>query len=121
MLDFKDELSSNQQFIVDSALKEKFLIMIVIYSKENEIIGFSLVHKVSFNPFLNHTKPSVLDFIFIREKFRRNGYALKLLDCATKSHLQLTAFPSNEASNKLFLKAGYKVKGILNGCLVMQN
>lgn len=117
-----NELSSSEVRIIVSALSERAVLANILIDNETKcLISFAICHKVDYDPFNNHIIPSCLDFIYTFTKYRRNGYALKLLECMLRCKLELTAFTTNKISKKFFKKAGFMLMGAKNKCLVMQS
>ena len=85
------------------------------------IICFALIHKLDFDPYQKHKRPSYIDFIFTIPKFRRSGAALELLKQLSNVKLELTTSVNIPESLKLFNKANYKFMGKLNECLILQS
>ena len=108
--------------IIDKWLTEKEALFAKLYDKEgNSIICFALIHKLDFDPYNKHKRPSYIDFIFTIPEFRRSGAALELLKQLRNVKLELTASVNIPESLKLFNKAGYKSSGKSNGCLMLQS
>jgi hypothetical protein len=108
--------------IVINWLKEKDALFARLYEKNtNNIVCFALIHKLDFDPFNKHKRPSYIDFIFTIPKFRRSGAALKLLEQLSFTKLELTASVNIPESLKLFNKASYKLAGKYNECLILQS
>jgi RimJ/RimL family protein N-acetyltransferase len=59
-----------------------------------------------FDPLGIHTKPYTLDFIYTVPKYRRNNLSCDML-LHLKTREELTAFCDNDASENLFMKAGF--------------
>ena len=103
-------------------LDEKDALFARLYDKDtNNIVCFALIHKLNFDPFNKHQRPSYIDFIFTIPKFRRSGAALELLKQLSNVKLELTASVNIPESLKLFNKACYKCAGKYNGCLMLQS
>jgi GNAT superfamily N-acetyltransferase len=108
--------------IVLNWLNEKDALFARLYDKDtNDIICFALVHKLDFDPYRKHKRPSYIDFIFTIPKFRRNGAASNLLKQLLNTKLELTASVNISESLKLFNKANFKCSGKTNECLILQS
>jgi predicted acetyltransferase len=123
------ELSTIYQYLTDIEIQiiekwinERDALCAKLYDKEaNTIISFALIHKLDFDPYNKHNKPSYIDFIFTIPEFRRTGAALELLKQLRTVQLQATTSVNIPESLKLFNKAGYKCSGKSNGCLMLQS
>ena len=80
-----------------------------------------MIHKLDFDPYRKHKRPSYIDFIFTIPKFRRTGAASNLLKQLLNTKLELTASVNIPESLKLFNKANFKCSGKTNGCLMLQS
>ena len=79
--------------IIENWLNERDALFAKLYNKEaNTIISFALIHKLDFDPFNKHNKPSYIDFIFTIPEFRRTGAALELLKQLRNVQLQANNF-----------------------------
>ena len=108
--------------IINTWLEEKDALFAKLYDKEStKIVCFALIHKLDFDPYNKHKRPSYIDFIFTTPKFRRSGAALELLKQLSNVKLELTASVNTPESLKLFNKACYKCAGKYNGCLMLQS
>jgi hypothetical protein len=75
---FINELDVSEHSLILSALHEKFIIIAMLTEKEtNKVASFAIMHKIDFDPFKNHTRPSCLDFIYTRHKFRKKRLCSK--------------------------------------------
>ena len=108
--------------IIKNWLNEKNVLFARLYDKDTTtIICFALIHKLDFDPFKKHKRPSYIDFIFTVPKYRRSGAALELLKQLSNVKLELTTSVNIPESLKLFNKANYKFMGKLNECLILQS
>ena len=69
-----------------------------------------LLSKLDFDPFKIHKTPFCLDYIYTFTEHRRNNLACRMLLYLKKKE-QITAFCSNDESEKLFKKAEYNFNG----------
>jgi len=77
----------------------------LLYDKSN-ITNICLLHKCDSDPLKQHSNPHVLDYIYTFAEYRRNNFAYNML-LYVKSRDHITAFCSNDESERLFKKAGY--------------
>ena len=97
---------------VNQWLEETYPVTCFVSMSGKKVFAIALIHKIDFDPLGNHvTAPHVLDYVFVGEAYREEGYALELL-----THLQeqresyeLTTFCDSDAAVELFREAGFTV------------
>lgn len=78
------------------------------------INSFVILSKMDFDPLKLHKNPYMLNYIHTFEKYRRSGYAYKLLKFIMKCDIDISTFCSNEKSKLLFEKAGFKLNDYIH-------
>jgi len=108
----KDYLKTHNSFIdilediyVTEWLDEKNVKLYILYEND-DIISFSLLSKMGKDPLKKHKEPYHLSYIYTFEKYRRKGFASKLLQ-DIKKKLETTIFCTNDNNKELFEKTGY--------------
>jgi len=81
-----------------------------VLCEKNSICSILLLSKCDYDPQKKHDLPFILDYIYTFLEYRRNNYAYKML-LYIKTKEQITAFCSNNESEKLFKKAEYIFTG----------
>ena len=85
-------------------------------NEKEEILAFAILHKMDFDPLKRYNKPYIFDLVYTLEKYRRNSYALKILEKLKDNKEELSALCSNDASVNLFKKEYYYFQGMHNHC-----
>ncbi|CAG9831341.1 unnamed protein product [Diabrotica balteata] len=98
--------------LIDQWIQNMKVTCYILYVS-GEPASFVLLSKCDFDPLGHHDAPRVLDYIYTLPKYRRKGYAYKLMEHVKKNN-QFTAFCSNDESERLFLKCKCINHGLMN-------
>lgn len=93
-------------------LEETYPVTCFVSMSGKKVFAIALIHKIDFDPLGQHvTSPHVLDYIFVGEAYRHEGYALELLLHLKEQResYELTAFCNSDTSMELFREAGFTV------------
>ena len=102
--DITDDIKYINQWFMDKRVK------CYILEEDNKIKCFALLSKMDFDPMKEYNNPYTLNYIYTLPPYRRNNLAYNLL-YNIKGKEQLTAFTSDEISDKLFTKSKYISNG----------
>jgi len=103
--DITDDIKYINQWFMDKRVK------CYILEEDNKIKCFALLSKMDYDPMKEYNNPYTLNYIYTLPAYRRNNLAYNLL-YNIKGKEQLTAFTSDEISDKLFTKSKYISKGL---------
>ena len=93
--------------------REQHKFLYLKLNEDNEVVSFSVLHKVDFDPLKKQKNPFVLDYIYTCPKHRKLGYATSLLN-HIKHEFECSAFCNNTISCELFRKCGFIFTGNWN-------
>lgn len=102
-----DELDEFNILHIHQWLKEQVEVKCyTLNDTDGSVVTFLLMSKCDFDPMGYHENPYTLNFIYTSKKYRRRGFACKML-LYIKYKEDTTAFCSSDESNELFNKAGF--------------
>lgn len=82
----------------------------ILYNTRGEILSFILLSRCDFDPLDQQKFPHIINYIYTYKKFRKQGYALQLLN-----HI------INKKSDNLFKKAGCLNNGNFNNTVMYRS
>ncbi len=109
----KEYIKENQTFknILDDFyiiewFNEKNVKIYLLFNDDDKIVSFCLLSKMNRDPLKTHKDPYYLSYIYTFENYRRQKFALKLLE-NIKNDLETTVFCTNDNNKDLFEKSGF--------------
>lgn len=93
----------------------------ILYNTRGEILSFILLSRCDFDPLDQQKFPHIINYIYTYKKFRKQGYALQLLNHIINKNIEFTAFCDNKKSDNLFKKAGCLNNGNFNNTVMYRS
>lgn len=85
------EIDPESQQLIQQWFTEKNRVLI-LYKSDTRVIGFALLHPVDFDPYGQHTKPYVIDLIYVDVAHRKRGVGAAMLEKLKTEGYEMTAF-----------------------------
>lgn len=117
---FQRKHYESANIIINGWYKDKGISCYVLNEQDGKATSIALLSTCNFDPLNVYKNPKILNYIYTAEKYRRRGFAQKLVKKLQEDGVEFSAFCDGEKSVELLRKCCCKNFGDYNGSVMMR-